>query len=271
MKKISSSLLIGAVAWVLAFGVSAERVEHQKLAKYKLPEGAREIEQDLYSLGVSKDVDGTLVEGYAFIHRRDKDARGGGGSSKKPGGSTCYSFLASGARWKVTEQYLINTENADGLSSDFVSSTFARGIAEWEKYAPFDIFGAGVVTSDPLSAETTSPDGLNEVFFSSIDDPGVIAVTTTWGIFGGPPQNRKLVEWDMVFNDPNFVWGDALASASLMDFENIAVHEIGHAAGLGHPSDSCTQETMYRFASNGETKKRDLNTGDIQGIQKLYQ
>ena len=27
---------------------------------------------------------------------------------------------------------------------------------------------------------------------------------------------------------------------------------------------------MYAFVANGETKKRDLNTGDIEGIQSLY-
>jgi len=32
----------------------------------------------------------------------------------------------------------------------------------------------------------------------------------------------------------------------------------------------CTEETMYRFATEGETKKRTLNTGDITGIKKLY-
>ena len=55
-----------------------------------------------------------------------------------------------------------------------------------------------------------------------------------------------------------------------MDFENIAQHELGHSFGLGHPSDGCTEETMYRFASEGETKKRNLNSGDIAGIKKLY-
>ncbi|MEK0349324.1 MAG: hypothetical protein QQN50_06000 [Nitrosopumilus sp.] len=39
---------------------------------------------------------------------------------------------------------------------------------------------------------------------------------------------------------------------------------------MGHPTDDCTEETMYRFAGAGETKKRDLNTGDITGIQRLY-
>jgi len=55
-----------------------------------------------------------------------------------------------------------------------------------------------------------------------------------------------------------------------MDFENIATHELGHAAGMGHPSDSCTEETMYRFADFGEIKKQTLEAGDIAGIKALY-
>ncbi|MBS3106029.1 matrixin family metalloprotease [Candidatus Woesearchaeota archaeon] len=55
-----------------------------------------------------------------------------------------------------------------------------------------------------------------------------------------------------------------------MDYQNIATHEFGHAAGMNHPSDSCTEETEYRFAQSGETKKRTLNAGDISGIIKLY-
>jgi hypothetical protein len=39
---------------------------------------------------------------------------------------------------------------------------------------------------------------------------------------------------------------------------------------MAHPSDGCVDETMYRFADTGETKKRDLHTGDIAGIQELY-
>ena len=55
-----------------------------------------------------------------------------------------------------------------------------------------------------------------------------------------------------------------------MDFENIAQHELGHSIGMGHPSDSCTEETMYRFAETGETKKQTLEAGDIAGVNDLY-
>ena len=55
-----------------------------------------------------------------------------------------------------------------------------------------------------------------------------------------------------------------------MDFENIATHELGHSIGMGHPSSECIEETMYAYADFGETKKRTLNTGDIEGISELY-
>ena len=55
-----------------------------------------------------------------------------------------------------------------------------------------------------------------------------------------------------------------------MDVLNIAVHEVGHAGGMGHPDGTCVDETMYAYASNGETRKRTLNAGDIAGIKALY-
>jgi len=109
------------------------------------------------------------------------------------------------------------------------------------------------------------------VMFAAIDDPGVIAVTITWGVFSGPPSGRELVEWDQVYDDVDFAWGDADTNTSAMDLLNIAVHEIGHAAGLAHPDLTCTDETMYAYAAEGETKKRDLNAGDIAGIRDIYE
>ncbi|MFH1462165.1 MAG: matrixin family metalloprotease [bacterium] len=66
-------------------------------------------------------------------------------------------------------------------------------------------------------------------------------------------------------------WGDAAINSTVMDLQNIAVHKIGHGAGLADLYDTvCTEETMYGYSNYGETKKRDLNAGDITGIQELY-
>ena len=90
-----------------------------------------------------------------------------------------------------------------------------------------------------------------------------------WGVFNGPPFARELVEWDQVYDDMDFDWSSS-GEADKMDFENIASHELGHTVGLGHPDDSCTQETMFRFAGLGETNKRTLEAGDIAGVSDLY-
>jgi len=117
---------------------------------------------------------------------------------------------------------------------------------------------------------TASPDNMNEVYFADVSDANAIAVTIVWGIFGGKPANRELVEWDQVYDDIDFDWS-ASGEADKMDFESIATHELGHSVGLDDLYElSCDQETMYGYAGEGEINKRDLEAGDIAGVNKLY-
>lgn len=214
-------------------------------------------------LGTALD-NGRVVEGYAFIHYKEgfghkpqHNPRGGGGNGDTT--STCFSFLANGARWKTTETYVVHPS---------VPNLVGTSLGTWDTEVAFNIFGDEVSgTIDGIDLE--SPDDKNEVMFGDWPDEGVIAVTVVWGIFRGPPFMRELVEWDALFDDVDFDWSTS-GEAGKMDFQNIATHEFGHAAGMGHPDDSCTEETMYRFADFGETKKRDLNAGDIAGINELY-
>ncbi len=209
-----------------------------------------------------------------FIHYKDghnrvvPDARAGGNSK---GGSTCYTFLAKDTKWKNAEDYAVNPANSDGLSQSFILSSLNSGVTAWETTGGSrNIFGSGTI-DDSAAYNTVSTDEKNTVSFGAYSDSGVIAVTTVWGYFYGPPSTRELVEWDMLFNDL-YSWGDASVSgAAVMDLQNIATHELGHSAGLGDLYNAaCLNETMYGYSSNGETKKRDLNTGDIKGITLLY-
>lgn len=227
------------------------------------------------SLGSAVDPGtGELVEGYAIVHYRKGFAKGGGGGG---GGSTCYGYMASGAKWKTIEPWIVNPTNLDGLTSAFVLTNLVSDIAKWEDAADgtvgngnsVNILGEGSAVVDILVADEVVPDNLNEVYFGAISDPGTIAVTIVWGTFGGPPQQRKLVEWDMVFNT-SYAWS-ASGEADKMDFENIATHELGHAMGLADLyTSACVNETMYGYADYGDTNKSTLNAGDIVGINKLY-
>ncbi len=233
------------------------------------------------SLGSATDPrTGKKVEGIAFIHYQkgfSHNANHNFGSKSQK--NKCFSYLAKGSRWKTVEPWVMNPTNSRGLDQETLFWLQTNALEKWEDAADglvgngslVQIFGPGSSTDAILSADTSSPDGLNEVYFADISTPGAIAVTIVWGVFYGPISQRELVEWDQVYDDVDFDWSaQAEGVPGKMDFDNIATHEDGHAGGMGHPSDSCTEETMYRFADFGETKKRDLHTGDISGIDGLY-
>jgi hypothetical protein len=255
---------IGLIASVATLTVNAQR------AGYRLPANAQLIEDGAYYLGRARDWNGKEVEGIAFVHPRPGAAKGGG---KPPGGGTssCYSLLASGARWKSPEPYVVDASGATGLTENTVIQRIGESLDEWESHVSSEIFLDGTTgTVDPSSIGKTM-NSKNEFVFDEIADRSVIAVTFVWGVFRGPAQTRELVEWDMIFDDAEFDFADlTTAGGSSMDFSNIFQHESGHAAGLAHPSNSCTEETMYAYAAAGEIKKRTLEQGDIEGIKALY-
>lgn len=257
-----------------------------------LPDAASHVA--VIALGTAHDAaSGRLVEGYAIVHYRDDHdgeafiaayAKGGdkGGGGGKPGGgskaNSCYDFFANGAIWKTAEPWVVNTLNASGLSASSVFTVLTDGIALWEDAADgavgngtsINILGDGSQTVVQLAADMAAPDGQNEVYFGDTGSASAIGVTIIWGVFGGPPANRELIEWDQVYNDSNYAWSDS-GAAGAMDFSNIATHELGHSLGLADLySPECATETMYGYADIGETGKQTLEAGDITGISKLY-
>jgi len=285
------SLLLIAVAMVMVFtvfmvltpAVAAPNDNANDNAKDRpkvtIPENAVEIAPGVFNTGQAKDVDGKTVEGLMFIHYKkgfehkpnhpSKPNKGGGGESN------CYS-LTKGFNWDEAEPYVVDTTNTDGLDAGYIKSILATSMSDWNTYAKFTVFGSldGSTTVDDY---VPNLDGKNEIWFGDIESPGAIAVTYLWGVWWGNPNARYIAEYDIVYDDTDFFWIDATKTSEkkingqiVEDFHNLSAHELGHAGGLSHPEDSCNQETMYRFASAGEIKKRDLNDGDITGIKNLY-
>ena len=267
MQKKINKLVAAIFALSLFAGVAQAQAPDFAGKPTLAPKGAIQISPNVFSLGVKVDaLRGDLVEGYLIVHPKKQFAKP---VAAAKGGVTCYGFLARDAKWKVMENWVVNTSNSYGISSSSVLSTLSAGIQKWENAAQANILGSGTITTAALVADTVAMDNLNEVYFGELEE-GTIGVTIVWGIFGGPPQGRELREWDQVYNTL-YNWGDAAINPALMDFESIATHELGHSVGMGDLYQSeCIEETMYGYGTEGETKKRDLNTGDIAGINKLY-
>lgn len=130
---------------------------------------------------------------------------------------------------------------------------------------------AGVPDIDVTTGSTVKKQTANrqyDLLFARVGGNS-IAVTYTWLWSDGA------VESDTVFNNrlPWFIAsseGDGcLENQPRYDLANIATHEFGHTYGLGHAEDG-RWETMYPFGFTGETLKRTLGPGDIQGAQSIY-
>mgnify|MGYP001604004891 CR=1 FL=1 len=154
---------------------------------------------DVLPLGSALDPgSGKVVEGYAFIHYDQRGAKPGDKPGKGGGGSSCYAYLATGAKWKSTESWLMNAANASSLNGTSLFNTQGSALTKWEDAADgtvgsgpgYNIFGDGSATSTTLVADTSTPDNQNEVYFANISSSGAIAVTIVWGIFAGPPSGR---------------------------------------------------------------------------------
>ena len=136
---------------------------------------------------------------------------------------------------------------------------------EWDGYTSATIYGTTVE-----DAETTPPgavrDGSNTVSWGIIDGPGdIIALCRYWYWV----NTKELIEFDIVF-DAGDPWS-TIGAEDAFDVLNVMTHELGHTLVLGDlrsPKDGAL--TMHAYTWPGDTVKRDLGSGDILGIQKIY-
>jgi hypothetical protein len=112
-------------------------------------------------------------------------------------------------------------------------------------------------------------DGRNVISWGKLGQR-ILAVCYTWYYRSG-----KIVEFGIVFNtlyswgiDPD---GEGGTTINAYDIQNIGTHEAGHTLSLGDLYSGAAKElTMYGYGARGETKKRSLGYGDIQGVRFIY-
>src|SRR6188768_641304 len=154
--------------FVLVFSFLAAPVfaAPSETATFKLPANAREVAPDVFSLGTQYDAESdAMVEGYAFIHKKASEklnAKINAASPGKPAGnSTCYAYIADGAKWKNTEDFSVFT--GGGLDQNFVLNNVISNISKWENAAHNNnIVGSGSLGFG-VPGDTTILDNKNEV------------------------------------------------------------------------------------------------------------
>ena len=196
------------------------------------------------------------LERVDFIHYVRPENPGKPGNTEK-----CYKLM--GVKWKsLPVNYMINPSNS-GLDESFVSSVISTSSETWDSATLSELFNLPTIN---YTATYGIQNFVNAVDFADYPNDGVIAVTSVWYT----PVGKQIVEFDIRFNT-RFAWGDATLNSSKMDLQNIAVHELGHSVGLADIySTTCSEVTMYGYSTEGETKKRSLETPDITGLQRMY-
>jgi hypothetical protein len=168
-------------------------------------------------------------------------------------------YVTNGPVWiQPQTPYYINAANLD-LSGLTAETAVRWGADAWQQQSAMFRF----VYAGPSTQTSSTYDGINLVLFRNASSGPTIATTYWWS------TGSRIVDADIVFWDGawQFFAGSSGCSGGFY-IEDIAVHEFGHALGLGHST--FANATMYSSVSPCNMGNRMLDADDIAGVTALY-
>ncbi|RXK60780.1 matrixin family metalloprotease [Lacibacter luteus] len=179
--------------------------------------------------------------------------------------------------------YLRNLNGSGGytfqLNTSFAANTsaataFSNAVVTWRNNTAVNFSVTGTT-----SVATSADDNVNAVYFNPAIAAGTLAICTSnfrASAVPGVCEQSNTIWWlsdmDIQFRDvptasTTWQYGPAAPASNQYDFQSVALHELGHAHGLGHVIAS--GQVMHYAIANGATA-RTLSANDIAaGIAKL--
>jgi hypothetical protein len=185
-------------------------------------------------------------------------------------GSVSAQYTVNRHRWASTSMPIPVSYNASGAPEGIDAAPLLEdAVGRWNDVSPqtFAFVWVGASNGDTGSCGTSvQRDGVNTVKFVDDLPSGTLGQTcTVWSVSAGP--GAPLVEFDMELSS-TVQWSTAETTpANRYDLWSTVLHEVGHAAGLGHTNDGTA--VMYASLKAG-TQKRSLTFDDREGLLAAY-
>jgi hypothetical protein len=168
-----------------------------------------------------------------------------------------YSFVPDGTSIGGISSNLHGAMAARGFSTQSWQDQFRRAAAVWASVAGFNLvesYDNG--TSFAAGGYQQGDSRFGDLRIGGMGLGGNVLATA----YVSPPFNGGTLAGDIVFNTNQF-WN----LGSSYDIQTVAIHEFGHALGLGHST--IVQAAMYAAYTG---VKPTLNGDDVAGMRSVY-